>query len=429
VQILVQFLLAKLTMAITKPTANFLFDTRSKLKKTGKYPLKLVVYFLGHKRRYGLPYSFTEAEWKKLNSTKLRDNALKEAKIKLDYYIGDKFEHALKKIDGVFDFEKFKTAYFEDTKLNLSNRDVYVVFNEYISKLKKSGQVGTAEIYTTALKTFQNFRKRLSFNNVTVVFLEEYEKQMLSEGKSVAYIAMNLRSLRAVYNMAISSGLVGSEKYPFSKSANDKKYKIKKGSNIKKALTEGELKLLKSYVPKTPAQRKAYLFWWFSFYANGLNMKDICLLRNKNITVDKIEIYRAKTEHSNNSPQKIAMKLSPEINAIISEIGNQDKSPDAYIFNILKHGISAQQERDSIQSFTRNINKHMKKISEEVGLSDVITTYWARHSFSTYLKRKGVSIEVISEALGHSSIKTTRTYLDSFTDETLEKTAELLADI
>jgi site-specific recombinase XerD len=71
----------------------------------------------------------------------------------------------------------------------------------------------------------------------------------------------------------------------------------------------------------------------------------------------------------------------------------------------------------------------MKKISEEVGLSDVITTYWARHSFSTYLKRKGVSVEVISEALGHSSIKTTRTYLDSFTDETLEKTAELLADI
>lgn len=416
-------------MAITKPTASLFLDTRAKLKKTGKYPVKVTVYYLGHKQRYGLPYTFTEAEWKKLNSTKLRDNALKEAKIKLDYYIGDKFEQALKKIDGAFDFEKFKAAYLEDNKLNLSTRDVYAVFNDYISKLNKSEQVGTAEIYGTALKTFQNFRKRLSFNNVTVVFLEEYEKQMLSDGKSVAYIAMNLRSLRAVYNMAISSGLVASEKYPFSKSPNDNKYKIKKGSNIKKALTEGQLKLLKSYVPKTPAQRKAYLYWWFSFYANGLNMKDICLLRNRNITVDKIEVYRAKTEHSNNSPKKISMKLSPAIIDIINEIGNQDKSPDAYIFNILKHGLSAQQERDSIQSFTRNINKHMKKIGEEVGLIDVITTYWARHSFSTYLKQKGVSVEVISEALGHSSINTTRTYLDSFTDETLEKTAELLADI
>jgi integrase len=158
-------------------------------------------------------------------------------------------------------------------------------------------------------------------------------------------------------------------------------------------------------------------------------MKDICLLRYKNIIGNRIVVKRAKTANSNNSSQKVEMTLSPEIKAIIDELGNQDKSPDAYIFNILKHGISAQDERDAIQSFTRNVNKHLKKISEEIGLKDVITTYWARHSFSTYLKRQGVSIEVISEALGHSSLITTQIYLDSFTDETLEKTAKLLADI
>jgi hypothetical protein len=139
----------------------------SKLKKTGKHPVKLTVYYLGHKRRYGLPFSFTEAEWEKLFSAKLRDNTLKEAKVKLNYYKGEKFEAALKKIEGTFDFDKFKAAYIEDNSLNLANRDVYSLFNRYIAEMQKIGSVGNEQVYTSALKTFQNFRKRKKEKKVT----------------------------------------------------------------------------------------------------------------------------------------------------------------------------------------------------------------------------------------------------------------------
>jgi hypothetical protein len=94
-------------MAITRPTANLFLDTRKELKNTGKNPVKITVYYLGYKKRYGLPFSFTEEEWNRLNAPRLRDEKLKEAKIKLDYYVGEKFEKALKSIDGSFDFEKF----------------------------------------------------------------------------------------------------------------------------------------------------------------------------------------------------------------------------------------------------------------------------------------------------------------------------------
>jgi site-specific recombinase XerD len=60
------------------------------------------------------------------------------------------------------------------------------------------------------------------------------------------------------------------------------------------------------------------------------------------------------------------------------------------------------------------INKYMKRIAGDLKLDRVPTTNFVRHSFSTFLKRAGVSIEMISEQLGHSSLKTTQIYLDSF---------------
>jgi hypothetical protein len=45
------------------------------------------------------------------------------------------------------------------------------------------------------------------------------------------------------------------------------------------------------------------------------------------------------------------------------------------------------------------------------------TTYTARHSFATVLKRSGSNIAFISESLGHSDLKTTKNYLASFETE------------
>ena len=48
-----------------------------------------------------------------------------------------------------------------------------------------------------------------------------------------------------------------------------------------------------------------------------------------------------------------------------------------------------------------------------------ISSYVARHSYATVLKRSGVSTSVISESLGHSSERVTQIYLDSFENRQL----------
>jgi integrase/recombinase XerD len=51
----------------------------------------------------------------------------------------------------------------------------------------------------------------------------------------------------------------------------------------------------------------------------------------------------------------------------------------------------------------------------------------ARHTFSTVLKRSGASTEIIQVALGHTNIKTTEAYLDSFDRDTKKQLAGRLS--
>lgn len=70
----------------------------------------------------------------------------------------------------------------------------------------------------------------------------------------------------------------------------------------------------------------------------------------------------------------------------------------------------------------------MKTIAKELEISADVTTYAARHSFATILQRSGVNTSFISEALGHSNIKTTQNYLAGFEDDSKKEIAKLLTD-
>ena len=46
--------------------------------------------------------------------------------------------------------------------------------------------------------------------------------------------------------------------------------------------------------------------------------------------------------------------------------------------------------------------------------------YVARHTYATVLKRSGVAIPVISEAMAHTTPDITQVYLKSFADEVID---------
>ena len=66
-------------------------------------------------------------------------------------------------------------------------------------------------------------------------------------------------------------------------------------------------------------------------------------------------------------------------------------------------------------------NEVLKILGKRLGIESNITTYFDRHSFASVLKKSGVNIALISEALGHSDLATTQIYLDSFDNEQVDE--------
>jgi integrase/recombinase XerD len=88
--------------------------------------------------------------------------------------------------------------------------------------------------------------------------------------------------------------------------------------------------------------------------------------------------------------------------------------------------MSEKEKRYAVKNASKRIGKYMKKIAVELDLEKMPTYIYARHLFSTILKRAGVPIEMISEQLGHTAIKTTETYLEIFErDQKRERTKYL----
>ena len=60
-----------------------------------------------------------------------------------------------------------------------------------------------------------------------------------------------------------------------------------------------------------------------------------------------------------------------------------------------------------------NINRALNKIGEMADLKMPLTAYVARHTWASVARDMNIPIAVISEGMGHNSIKTTQVYLNS----------------
>ena len=72
------------------------------------------------------------------------------------------------------------------------------------------------------------------------------------------------------------------------------------------------------------------------------------------------------------------------------------------------------------------MNSRLKIIAEDAGIEEHFTTYTIRHSWATIAKFMGISTEIISEGLGHNSLKTTQINLKSFTNHVLDEANEMV---
>ena len=150
---------------------------------------------------------------------------------------------------------------------------------------------------------------------------------------------------------------------------------------------------------------------------SGINFADIIQLKPSNIDGSYLNFIRQKTKNTKKKDLRpIKVGLHPRALAIIEKWKNTESS-NPYLFPILEDGLQPITVKHRCQRFIKWVNKRMENIRQELGIEQKIGTYAARHTFSTVMKRRGVSTEFIKESLGHSSIAVTENYLDSFNDD------------
>ena len=146
-----------------------------------------------------------------------------------------------------------------------------------------------------------------------------------------------------------------------------------------------------------------------------MNFGDIARLRYKDIVKGRVNYSRHKTQ------KLLSFQLVPMALQILEKYGMAGHGED-YIFPILNRHehTTPQQIFNRLHKVLRKVNRELKTLGEQIGLEMPLTTYVARHTFATVLKRSGVNIAIISESLGHSDLSTTQIYLDSFENSQID---------
>lgn len=412
-------------------------DKRRKKKGCEKYPIKLRVYGKATQKEkwYGLDIDLTKKEFKHIwidSKTEDLRGKNREVRLKLQA-IETKANNEAKQMD-VFDFNKFETKLFRKSS---DKNNVKYHFDLVIQKNLKNNKIGTAESYKYTLKSLAQFIDKdntkndsskidkLTFKTITTDWLKEYQDFMIANGKSYATVGIYTRTLRAIFNNAISVDDLDKTLYPFG-IKKDNKYQIPESDKVKKTLNAIQLKTLFNAEVTNENEDKAKDFWFFSYASNGMNLKDIALLKYSDIKEDQFSYYRAKTINTSKKKTKITIYLTEFTKGIISKHGNKNKS--GFVFDIININENRLTQHKKIKNFTRYINDHIKRIAKGNDLPPDISSYWARHSFATQSIRKGASMEFISEALNHSDLSVTKHYFAGFEDEAKKEFANQLLD-
>jgi integrase len=401
---------------VMKTAKASIYLDKNRPKANGLCSVKIKITYNRKRKYFSTGVDLMPKEFETVFYGKRKTEKQKELKTKVEYF-ENKATDVIKNLN-VFSFDAFEQMYLDERNTADS---VSFAFDKYISNLKLENRLGTAESYECAKTSIQKFKDDLTFAEVTPTFLKKYENWMTKNGKSISTVGIYLRSLRAIYNLQNIDKSV----YPFGTGKN--KYAIPTSKNTKKALSVEEIGKIYNYEAEPNSTKEmAKDYWLFLYLCNGMNVKDFCLLKWENIDGNILTYKRAKTERSQRESKQISVALKPESLAIIKKWGQKSINKDTFLFPHLNNEMNEAQKRATYQQLTKIINKYIKQITKELGINKNVTTYFARHSFATVLKRSGAKIEMISELLGHSNVGVTESYLDSFEKEQIQKETDVL---
>lgn len=387
--------------------------SKSKMNMKGLCPLICRITYNNKRKEFSTGFLVSEDEW----NAKSQVITSKTAYAKnVNTHLNKMYRDVLSTysevvIDNtIFSVQDIYNAYMGTSKKGI----LYVVeyFDDYLLKIKrlvgKDMEESTWKKFENALMHLKSFIKwkyeqqDLLLRDVNLFFIQEFEFYLKAiKNLANATIYKVLQRFKKVMMHAENEGMISRTPFALYKSVTVKKEVI--------YLTFEELQELETYTITQPRLNLVRNLFVFCCYT-GLPYYEMSTLSAKNIErgFDKnlwLIVDRKKTDKSYRVP------LLPKAVGIMREyLGGE-----GLIFPKLSN---------------QKFNSYLKEIADIVGIEKNLTHHIARKTFaSTVLLYNDVPIEIVSELLGHSSIKVTQESYAKLSNKKVSETMIRLSKI
>lgn len=275
--------------------------------------------------------------------------------------------------------ERFKTEF-----LNLLSRTDFLAFMKQTLDDRKDTMVkGT---HTNQMKVWRKLKKyqdTVMFYDITMNFLGKYKSWLITGGLALTSANAHMKVIKKFLNEATKSGI----KLPI-----DTKNIICGTTNGNRVDLDGEEvdRLAEYFVSRfiRPNHKQPLGLFLLACFT-GLRISDAQQLTSYNIHQGRIIFTSQKSQKR----QIVKINLTVE--------------------GIMSHCPEVLTQKHSDQ----HVNRMLKQICKNVGITKEVTFHVARHTFATNYLRLGGTVQVLQKILGHSDINETMIYVHIVQEE------------
>lgn len=298
--------------------------------------------------------------------------------------------------------------------------DLRLYMPEVIGMLKREGKFPAMHVYACTLRSYEKFcaEERHPKNTTTSLSmqeiftperLKEYEDWLAGQQSSPNTISTYMRTLQAVYNRWMSPGIEGYNPVLF------KDVYTKVESRTKRALTAEQMEQLRNtdFSVLTLRQQQVLTYFLLMFMLRGMPFIDLAHLRKSDLRNRRITYRRHKTG------KLMVVDVPPDAMRLLQKY--RDKTDSEYLFPLLHGGLFMEEHHHRYQETLRHFNRELARLMKQLLPGVSVSSYTARHTWATLAYHSGVPVGLISQSLGHSSIRVTMTYLKPFDAEVIDR--------
>lgn len=417
-------------------------ERKSSRLKGDKYPIILTVHNNYKTIRIRLKISTAKSNWDARGMKLKRGEECKQVNARIQSYYRrakqfltsnvyeiqsmsfEEFKERLQiEIFTSSDTTEFKKATHVAKKLNGASLTDFAI--KKIDRLRLSHKHGNAEVIEQSMKRMYAFcnRDNLNFAEIDITFLKDFTAYCLSRNNKPNTISIYLRPIKTLFFDAIGEGLIPAMLNPFA----GKAFKIPRSSTKNRALTKKDIEAIRNVdLVIGSADWKARAYFLFMFNSRGMNFIDLAKMKVQQLNELEYnvagEIVGGRFQYDRTKlggKKELSVRLTKEACEIINYFMSKRSADSDFIFPM--GYVESETGRKTYKQQRKRVNRRLKDIAKEAKISDeMITTYYARHSWATIADRHNLSINLIKDALGNSSINTTQTYIDSFNNSDID---------